>query len=169
MAKKITCCALFAVFALALSYLERLIPPLVTIPGIKLGLANIAVISVLYRFGMRYAFLVSVTRILLAGLLFGDLNSLFFSLCGGMLSFCVICLLVKVNCFGFAGFIAAGGGFHNIGQLAAASLVLSTGAVWYYLPVLLISGTITGILNGIISWLIVKRMTVFFKGSCYPV
>ncbi len=158
MAKKISFCALFAVLALSISYLERLIPPLVAIPGIKLGLANIIVLIAVYLFGMRYALLINLTRIGLSTLLFGDLNSLFYSLCGGLLSFAVICLLVKLRIFGIVGVSAAGGVMHNLGQLFAAWISLSSGTVWRYFPILLLSGTITGIITGITSHILIKRL-----------
>lgn len=166
--RKLALCALFAVFAMMLSYLERLIPPLVSVPGIKPGLANIAVLAVLYLFGMRYALFVNLTRILLTALLFGDLNSVLYSLCGGLLSFGIICLLFRLRCFGTIGVSAAGGVFHNAGQLAAASLLLSSGAVWSYFPVLLLSGTVTGILTGIIAHLLVAKLKPVLKWAEHP-
>lgn len=158
MAKKISFCALFAVLALAVSYLERLIPPLVAIPGIKLGLANIVILAAVYLFGMRYALLINLVRISLAALLFGDLNSMLYSLCGGLLSFAVICLLVKLKAFTPIGVSAAGGVAHNIGQLALASLMLSSAAAWGYFPFLLVSGTVTGIINGIVASFLIGRI-----------
>lgn len=162
-AKMVSLCALFAVFAMAISYLERLIPPLSAAPGVKPGLANIAVLAALYLFGMRYALLINLTRILLTGLLFGDLNSLFYSLCGGLLSFGMMCLLLRLRCFGVVGVSAAGGVFHNIGQLAAATVTLGSGAVWGYFPVLLLSGTATGILTGVIAHLLVRKLQGVLK------
>ena len=163
MAKKISFCALFSVLALAVSYLERLIPPLVAVPGIKLGLANIVVLTAVYLFGMRYALLINLTRIGLSALLFGDLSSLFYSLCGGLLSFAVICLLVSVKIFGPVGVSAAGGVAHNAGQICAAWVFLSSGTVWGYFPVLLISGTVTGIITGIVVWFLTARIKHIFK------
>lgn len=163
MAKKISFCALFAVLALAVSYLERLIPPLVAIPGIKLGLANIVILAAVYLFGMRYALLINLTRIGLAALLFGDISGLFYSLCGGLLSFAVICLLVRLKRFGPVGVSAAGGVMHNVGQLFAAWLFLSSGAVWGYFPVLLLSGTVTGIVTGILAWVLTVKLEPVLK------
>lgn len=163
MAKKISFCALFAVMALAVSYLERLIPPLIAIPGIKLGLANIVILAAIYLFGMRYALFINLTRIGLSALLFGDLNSLFYSLCGGLLSFAIICLLISFKIFGPVGVSAAGGVAHNIGQLLAAWVFLSSAAVWGYFPLLLLSGTVTGIITGITAYFLTVRLGGILK------
>lgn len=163
MAKKISFCALFSVLALAVSYFERLIPPLVALPGIKLGLANIVVLTAVYLFGARYALMISLTRIGLSALLFGDLNSLFYSLCGGLLSFAVICLLFRTGLFGFVGISAAGGVAHNAGQLFAAWIFLSSKAVWGYFPVLLLSGAFTGIATGIVAYFLTDRLEPLLK------
>lgn len=162
-AKTVSFCALFAVFAMVMSYLERLIPPLVAVPGVKPGLANIAILAAIYLFGMRYALLINVTRILLTSILFGDLNSMLYSLCGGLLSFGVMCLLIRVRYFGTIGVSAAGGVFHNIGQLAAATVTLGSGAVWGYFPILLLSGTVTGILTGVVAHLLVQKLQRVLK------
>ena len=149
--------AYFGVFtslALILSYVETLIPISFGIPGIKLGLANLVIVIVLYTYGEKEAFLLSVTRILLSGFLFGNLSMIF--------SFAIMVLLRKIGGFSIQGVSIAGGVFHNIGQLLLAMMIVETYQVWYYFPVLLVSGLVTGLLIGIVSSEVLKR-TAFLK------
>ena len=148
--------AYFGVFtslALILSYVETLIPISFGIPGIKLGLANLVIVIVLYTYGGKEAFLLSVTRILLSGFLFGNLSMILYSMAGGVF---------KIGGFSIQGVSIAGGVFHNIGQLLLAMMIVETYQVWYYFPVLLVSGLVTGLLIGIVSSEVLKR-TAFLK------
>ncbi|BFL25686.1 Gx transporter family protein [Mediterraneibacter gnavus] len=157
--------AYFGVFtslALILSYVETLIPISFGIPGIKLGLANLVIVIVLYTYGEKEAFLLSVTRILLSGFLFGNLSMILYSMAGGIFSFAIMVLLCKTGGFSIQGVSIAGGVFHNIGQLLLAMMIVETYQVWYYFPVLLISGLVTGLLIGIVSREVLKR-TAFLK------
>ena len=156
--------AYFGVFtslALILSYVETLIPISFGIPGIKLGLANLVIVIVLYTYGEKEAFLLSVTRILLSGFLFGNLSMILYSMAGGIFSFAIM-LLRKIGGFSIQGVSIAGGVFHNIGQLLLAMMIVETYQVWYYFPVLLVSGLVTGLLIGIVSSEVLKR-TAFLK------
>ena len=141
----------FTALALLFSYIESLIPFHIGIPGVKLGLANLIIVIALYKMNARQAFLLSVTRIVLAGFLFGNLFSILYSLAGGMLSLIVMILLKKQNGFSVMGVSVAGGVFHNVGQLVIAMLVTESLNLFYYVPVLMISGLITGIFIGIIA------------------
>lgn len=157
--------AYFGVFtslALILSYVETLIPISFGIPGIKLGLANLVIVIVLYTYGEKEAFLLSVTRILLSGFLFGNLSMILYSMAGGIFSFAIMVLLCKTGGFSIQGVSIAGGVFHNIGQLLLAMMIVETYQVGYYFPVLLISGLVTGLLIGIVSREVLKR-TAFLK------
>jgi len=82
---------------------------------------------------------------------------------GGVLSFLIMVILHKLRFFSVIGISAAGGVFHNIGQLVAASIVTKSLAVFYYFPVLLIVGTITGTLTGFICSLLIKKINIFVK------
>ena len=144
--------------ALLFSYIESLIPFHIGIPGVKLGLANLIIVIALYKMNARQAFLLSVTRIVLAGFLFGNLFSILYSLAGGMLSLIVMILLKKQNGFSVMGVSVAGGVFHNVGQLVIAMLVTESLNLFYYVPVLMISGLITGIFIGIIANEMLKRL-----------
>ena len=137
--------------AMIFSYVEALIPVSFGIPGIKLGLANLVVLTGLYYLRPGEVLAVSVSRILLMGFLFGSGMSIVYSLAGGLLSFIVMLLLVKADQFSRIGVSAAGAVCHNIGQLMVAGLVLKTAALVYYLPALMIAGLVTGIAMGFLS------------------
>lgn len=140
-----------AMIALAFifSYLESLIPLPLGIPGIKLGLANLVVVLVIYHLGNKAAVVVGIVRIILVGFSFGNLSAMLYSLAGGILSLCVMILLKQTGKFHVIGVSLAGGVFHNLGQLLVAVWVLDTGKLVYYAPVLMIAGVVTGGLIGI--------------------
>lgn len=148
----------FTALALIFSYIETLIPIQFGVPGIKLGLANLIIVIVLYRTGWREALLLSVVRVVLAGFIFGNLFSIVYSLAGGILSLAVMALLKKTDRFSVIGISIAGGVCHNIGQLIIAMVVVETYQVGYYLPVLLIAGVITGAVIGAVAGEVLKRI-----------
>ena len=148
----------FTALALIFSYIETLIPTQFGVPGIKLGLANLIIVIVLYRTGWREALLLSVVRVVLAGFIFGNLFSIVYSLAGGIFSLAVMALLKKTERFSVIGISIAGGVCHNIGQLIVAMVVVETYQVGYYLPVLLIAGVITGAVIGAVAGEVLKRI-----------
>lgn len=148
----------FTALALIFSYVEMLIPIQFGVPGIKLGLANLLIVIMLYKCGTKEALLLSVVRIILSGFIFGNMFSIIYSLAGGILSLFVMTLLKRRDSFSVAGVSIAGGVSHNIGQLLMAMLVVETYRVGYYLPVLLIAGVITGALIGIVASEVLKRL-----------
>ena len=158
--KKLTYLALTISFALILSFIESKIPTFVAIPGIKIGLANIAVIFTLYKFGIKEAIEVSVLRVCLVSMLFGTPVSLIYSISGALLSLTVMILLKKLTPLGEIAISVSGGVCHNIGQIIAASIVLGTNVVGYYLPFLLLSGTIAGVVVGVASGLFIKKINI---------
>ena len=158
--KKIAALALTISFAMILSYIESRIPPFVAIPGIKVGLANIAVIFTLYKFGVKEAICVSLLRVLLVSMLFGTPVSMIYSISGAVLSLSAMMLLKKLTPLKEVAVSVSGGVMHNVGQIAAASFMLSTNVVVYYLPFLILSGTVAGIAVGIVSAILVKRINV---------
>ena len=147
-------------FALILSFIESRIPAFVAIPGVKVGLANIAVIFMLYKFGVKEAITVSLIRVLIVALLFGSPVSLFYSISGAVLSFVVMLVLKKLTPLKEVTVSVAGGVMHNVGQIAAASIMLETNVVLYYLPFLLLSGTVAGIVVGIVSALLIQKVKI---------
>ena len=157
MKNKVAVFGVFTSLALILSYVELLIPINFGIPGMKLGLANLLVVILLYKGCPRDALLLSVIRILLSGLIFGNMFSIFYSLGGGLLSLAVMVFLKKTGQFTVAGISSGGGASHNVGQLLVAMFVVQTYQVGYYLPVLLIAGVITGAVIGILSAEVLKR------------
>ena len=128
------------------------------VPGVKLGIANIAIISVLYLLGSGQALLVNLLRITLTAVLFGNFNSFLFSMAGGMLSLLVMVILKKSGHFSIVGVSVAGGVFHNVGQITVAVFLMDTTAIYYYLPVLLIFGIVTGIIIGLMGGYVTQRV-----------
>lgn len=148
--KHLTMLALFTTLALAIYSIEATIPPLVPIPGIKLGLANIITLIVLRNFSAKDAFCVLIARILIASFLFGQAISMLYSLAGGILCLIVMLLINKLlqgHCLFLTGIFGALS--HNAGQLVVAILLTSSAAPLYYVPFFVISGCITGLFTGL--------------------
>ncbi|MEG1886922.1 MAG: Gx transporter family protein [Oscillospiraceae bacterium] len=158
MAKKIAYYGSILSIALIFSFVESLIPFPFLVPGIKLGLANIIAVFLLYKSGTRAAFFVNTARILLAGILFGNAFSIIYSLSGGILSVAAMSFFRRFKALGPVGVSVIGSTAHSIGQIFAAALVLWTPAVIFYLPVLILIGVFSGILIGIAAYLILKRL-----------
>ena len=148
----------FLALALILSYVESLIPFYFGIPGVKLGLANLIVVIMLYAVGAKEAFAISMLRILLSGFLFGNLFSILYSFAGGILSFLVMWLVKRTGKFHVMSVSICGGITHNIGQILVASVIVETYSIFYYIPVLLIAGLITGMLIGVIAGEVSDRL-----------
>ena len=142
---------------LVISYVEARLPVFFPVPGMKLGLTNIVVVAALYAMGAKDAFVINSVRILLSAMLFGSPVSLIYSAAGGIFSTCVMILLKKTDRFGPSAVSACGGAAHGAGQIAAASFLLGTGAVWWYLPALWITGTVSGLFVGLLGGEIAKR------------
>jgi len=156
--KRLCTLALMIALAFAFSYLESLIPFNFGIPGIKLGIANLVVIVALYTMNAKDALFISIIRILLSGLAFSGPFAMIYSLIGGLLSFLVMFVAKKSNKFSPIGVSALGGTVHNFGQILVAAVVMRTYRIIYYFPILMIVGLVTGILNGIIADIIIKRI-----------
>lgn len=156
--KKVAFLGLTIALAMILSFVESQIPALVAIPGIKVGLPNIVMVFLLYRVGWKEMVTVSILRIFLVSLLFGNIQMMTFSLAGAVLSLSGMILLKKSNWFSAVTVSIVGGILHNVGQIIAACLWTGTEEIAYYLPALFISGTIAGTIIGIVSGLLVKRL-----------
>ena len=156
--KKIAYMGLFAAIAIIFGYVESLIPFFAGIPGIKLGLANLSVLFILETYTWKEAALVSMVRILVIGFMFGNMFSILYSMAGAALSLTVMTLMKRFSGFSILGVCVAGGVSHNIGQLIIAALIVENTSLFYYAPVLLISGVITGILIGILTGEVTKRI-----------
>ena len=153
---------MFLALALILSYVESLVPISLGIPGVKLGLANLITVIVLYRIGAREAFLLSLLRVTIAGFLFGNLFAILYSMAGACASLAVMVLLKRIGTFSIIGVSIAGGVFHNMGQLVVAMLVLQSVSLVYYFAVLMIAGLVTGFLIGVLSLETMKRLRLEF-------
>ena len=156
--KKIAYMGLFAAIAIIFGYVESLIPFFAGIPGIKLGLANLAVLFILEKYTWKEAVLVSMVRILVIGFMFGNMFSILYSMAGATLSLTVMTFMKKTSGFSLLGISVAGGVSHNIGQLIVAALIVENKSLLYYAPVLIISGVITGLLIGILTGEVTKRI-----------
>lgn len=157
--KSIALMAMFTALAMVFAYIEVLIPPILpAIPGIKMGLPNIIIIFLLYRRGPLWAGLVSLLRIIIISLLFGNIVSFLYSLAGGILSLLVMMLFKNLKIISQIGVSVCGGVFHNVGQILMAMLLLETTQLAYYLVVLTVTGTFTGILIGLCGNLLIKKI-----------
>lgn len=146
------CCAA----AMILSYVESFVS--LGVPGLKIGLANITVVFLIYRYGWKEALSVSLVRCVLAALLFGSVMSLAYSLAGAVLSITVMTILHRLNKFNCVGVSVAGGISHNAGQIIVAVAVTGVSEIAYYLPVLSVGGTVSGLLIGLAGAIVIERL-----------
>lgn len=156
--KKVAVMGLSVALAMILSFVESQIPAFVAIPGVKVGLANIAVVFTLYKLGWREAAMISLIRVFLVTLLFGNLGLLWYSLAGAVLSLLGMMLLKKTGLFSEIAVSVVGGVLHNVGQLAMASILMETDLLLYYLPFLLLFGVIAGVVIGLLAGVMVRRI-----------
>lgn len=161
-AKKVALIALTISLAMILSYAETLLPVLVAIPGIKPGFANIAVIFALYKFNIFETIGVSLVRIIIVSILFGTGVSFAYSVAGAVLSLCTMFIMKKTNLFQVVTVSVAGGVMHNVGQLLMANVFLETNILKYYMPFLLVSGIVSGVLIGILGTIVIKRVKITY-------
>ena len=157
--KKLTFLAIMVAASLIMFLLEALIPIPIPMPGVKLGLSNIVSVCVLFLFGWKEAFAVLLLRILLGAIITGQLGGIVYSLCGGILSLAVLCLLrpvLKNSQLWVAGVL--GGALHNIGQIGAAMVLTKTPAIIVYLPFLLLCGMAAGLFTGLCAQFLHQRL-----------
>jgi len=156
--KRIAEAGLLAALALILGWIDSMIPLSSALPGLKLGLANLAVVIALYRLDIRHAAAVALVKVLLSSLLFGSVSGLMYSASGAMVSLGVMVLVKKLPSVSTVGSSAAGGAAHISAQFVVAALLTSTPALLRMLPPLLAVGTVTGSLLGIAALAVMKRM-----------
>ena len=160
--KKIALLGVLTSVALVLSYLEALLPPISTAaPGIKMGLPNIIIVFLLYKFGLKEALTVSAIRVFVVALLFGNVMTLAYSVAGAVLSLALMTLFKKLNLFSIIGVSIIGGISHNLGQILVAIFLFDTIQIGYYMIILAITGTIAGVVIGIIGSILVKKLEKF--------
>ena len=151
---------MLASVALVMSYIESIIPIPYHVYGMKIGLANIVIVWVLYSLDIKAAAIISLVRVMLSGFLFGNLYSIFLSLVGAALSLLVMWLLKRTKIFSVVGVSIAGGVCHNLGQIIVAMIVLENVRIVYIFPALMISGVISGIAIGIIGGILFKKIKI---------
>lgn len=157
-AGRVAAYGMLVALAFILSFVETMIPVNLGIPGVKLGLANLVTIAGLYTIGIKATIIISLARIVLVGFTFGNMFSMFYGMAGAALSLLFMIIASKNNWFNTIGVSIIGGVAHNIGQIIVAAIVVQTTGVFYYLPVLLIAGTIAGTLIGILGGIIIGRI-----------
>ncbi len=158
MSKRVANVGMLIALAMIFSYVEALLPFNFGIPGIKLGVANLVIVTSLYLLKPKDVWCLSLLRILLMGFLFGNGVSILYSLAGGILSLLVMLLLKTKGGFSMLGVSIGGGVSHNVGQLIAAICIVSNLNIAYYLPVLMIAGVITGAIIGMLSGKILQAV-----------
>ena len=149
--RKVAYYGIFAALAILMGYVESAIPMPVPIPGFKLGLSNIVVLLCMYVMGVKEGFYISIVRVIISALLFRGFVGLWYSMAGAVLSYAVMAFLIRFKSVSAIGISVAGGVAHNIGQIIVAVIILGRGVVIYLVPVLMISGVVTGIIIGIIT------------------
>ncbi len=159
--KKVAFLGLSIALAMILSFVESQIPALVAIPGIKVGLPNLVMVFLLYKVGWKETVIVSIIRVVLVSMLFGNVQTMAFSIAGAALSLTGMIILKKFNLFSCIAISVVGGVLHNVGQIIMACLITQTAGIVTYLPVLLISGTVAGVVIGLIGGMLVKRLDKF--------
>jgi len=164
--KKISRLAMLLALSAVLSIIESFIPLNGSIPGLKLGLANTVIVFVIYIYGFKDAFFLSLLRVFLIGLLrTGLFNiSFFFSIGGAVLSVAMMSLAKKYTPLSVIGVSVLGAIFHNIGQVLIGIFLLNTLSILFYLPYLLVFATITGVVVGSV---IDKTLKYYFTKEKY--
>lgn len=154
--KQITQMGMLLSVSLVLGYLESLLPVMVAVPGVKLGIANIVTMLVLYRMGGKQAFFIMLFRVVIAGFLYSGVAGIVYGFMGGIFCIAAMSCLKRIPVFSMLGVSMAGAIFHNVGQIVTAFLVMDNAAILYYLPVLCISGVLAGFAVGFLSHLVIK-------------
>ena len=156
---------MFLALCLLLSYLEAALPLNIwlPLPGFKLGLSNIIITLIFVLFSPWDAMAVSLCRISLMGLLFGNLSSFTFSLCGGVLSYSGLWLLARLGkrIFSMIGVGVGCAALHNLGQLLMAAAWLGMDLILGYLPMLLLAALLFGTASGIMLQILLPRIEKF--------
>lgn len=156
--KTIAHIGVFTSMALVLSYLERLIPPIVPIPGVKLGIANIIILITIYLLNNKDAFIILLLKVTLVSLLFTGVTGFIYGLFGGTLSYLFMIIFKKTNLFSIVGVSIIGSVMFNVGQIIASTIFIRNIYIFYYLPILIFFGLISGTLTGIISHYTISKL-----------
>ena len=158
--KDIAVLGLLIALAFVLAYVENLMPLNIGIPGAKVGLANIVTVVAIYIIGYKKAACLSLVRVLLVGLTFGNMGMLMYSAAGTVVSYVAMLIGKSTKKFSITGVSVLGGVFHNVGQIMVAMVLMETKELVFYLPALIVIGTISGVVIGILSGMICSRIKV---------
>lgn len=160
--RRITEFGLLLAVSLVLAYFETLLPVMIAVPGVKLGLANIVTMLVLYRWGAKYAIFFMALRVAMAGFLFSGVTGIIYSFSGGILCIAAMYIIKKFPFFSTMGVSMTGAVFHNLGQILIAVFVMENIHILYYFPVLCLTGLLSGFAIGYMSGLLIKRFLNIF-------
>lgn len=163
--KKIVLLSVSTALAMIFSYIESLIPFYFGVPGMKLGLANLLIVLIMFTIGEGYALLINLLRIALTALLFTNIYSFVFSIAGALLSFLLMVIIKRLFRLSVLSVSLFGAIAHNAGQLIAAAVLVKEYAILYYLPALLLAGAVTGFLIGLMARLIIPRIKILISNT----
>ena len=165
-ARRIALSGLLTSLMLVFGLIERQFPLPIAVPGVKLGLANSVLLYSLYMLGIRQSVVLMLLKALLSWLLYMNLSAMLYSLAGGVLSLIAMILVMRIKGVSVIGVSALGAVFFNVGQILAAMLVLNTPQLLLtYLPVLMISGVVTGVLTGMVAQTVMKHLKHLGAGN----
>lgn len=165
-ARRIALSGLLTSLMLVFGLIERQFPLPIAVPGVKLGLANSVLLYSLYMLGIRQSVVLMLLKALLSWLIYMNLSAMLYSLAGGVLSLIAMILVMRIKGVSVIGVSALGAVFFNVGQILAAMLVLNTPQLLLtYLPVLMISGVVTGVLTGMVAQTVMKHLKHLGAGN----
>ena len=154
----------WVVLLLVFGLIERQFPLTAAIPGVKLGLANSVLLYSLYMLGIRQSVVLMLLKALMSWLIYTNMNAMFYSLAGGVLSLLAMIILYRVQGVSIVGVSAVGAVFFNVGQILMAVVMLGTPQlIVTYLPILMISGVVTGVLMGVVAQMVMKHLKAIGK------
>ena len=158
-AQRVAVSGLLTSLMLVFGLIERQFPLTAAIPGVKLGLANSVLLYSLYMLGIKQSFILMLLKALMSWLIYTNMNAMFYSLGGGLLSLIAMILLSRVSGVSIIGVSALGAVFFNVGQILVAVAMLNTPQlIVTYLPVLMVSGVVTGVLTGVVAKMVLKHL-----------
>jgi len=157
--RKIALTAIFSALALILSLFESLLPPIIPVlPFARVGISHIVIIASILLIGTPEAFLVLLIRTFFVALFQGNPSALLYSLPAGIISLFIMYLLLRTRLFGAPAISALSGALHNLSQIIVAALVTGSLAVFIYLPYLILFGALAGLITGLISAILIKKL-----------
>ena len=157
--KKFTRLSMLLALSVVLNIVENMIPLFNgTIPGVKLGIANIVILFVLDQYGFKDALFLSITRVFLVSILYSGLFSVsfFLSISGALLSIIAMGIFINSSKFSIVGVSVLGSLFHSLGQIIMVCFILGELNAFYYLPIIILFAIPTGILTGVLTSELIK-------------